>query len=105
MQKLNPLQLNKLYSQWGDRAESMDVKAWVRYYDISSDWSCYIYAINPEMPDQFHCLAGRRGYLIPALWSFDDLLACYDKDGESPPIDPEYRPKQVTQLLKENYKL
>ena len=97
MIKLSSTQRKRLLNNWGDRAECMDCQAIVRVYDPGSSWECYIYAMNPEYPDEIRCLI--HGFDIEASdWLLSDMILMYNRSGSTLIVDQEYRPQHLTQL-------
>jgi hypothetical protein len=97
MINISSTQRKRLLNNWGDRAECMDCHAIVRVYDSESSWECYIYAMNPEYPDEIKCLI--RGFDVEASdWLLSELSTLYNRSGSSVEIDTEYRPQHLTQL-------
>ena len=99
---LNPLQRKQLIENWGEKAESLDCKAFVRFFDKQSHWQCYVFALNPENFDEILCIiqAGKRGEATVTDWSLKEISLAYNSEGEAPRIDKEYRPIYVQELLK-----
>lgn len=96
---LNNKSFESLKKNWGDRADSMQCRAEIRLYDPNSKWQCYIYAVNPEYLDEIQCII--RGFDVEILTcSLQEILSCYNSEGESPRVDIDYRPIQCEEILK-----
>jgi len=96
---LSDKQKEKLMENWGEKAECLTCNAEVRVYDPLSSWECYIYAMNPENNDEILCLIS--GFYVELCgWYMTELESCYNMIGEPPQLDSEYRPRQVSSLLK-----
>lgn len=93
-------QQQKLISNWGERAISLDCNAEVRFYDPRSEWECYIYAMDPWDMDTILCLI--RGFTISIEeWKLSHLSSLINDLGDPPCIDENYMPKKVSRLLKQ----
>ncbi len=96
---LNTNQLDKLKSNWGEKAESMACMAEVRVYDPLSSWECYIYALNPQDEDEISCII--KGFTVEVCdWRLSEMFKHFNSHGEPPEIDVEYRPRRAAELFK-----
>jgi hypothetical protein len=88
-----------LKANWGDKADSLDCYAEIRFFDPLSSWCCYIFAMN-EDEDLIHCLiySGAMGGQIYTLHP-DFIFQAYNRNGEFPEIDKEFRRTKITKLL------
>lgn len=98
---MNAITRLKLHSNWGPRADALDCYAEIKYIDPLSNWACYIYAINPEDDEEMSCLVHNEDSGINICdWSYTLMMRHFNKDGEFPIVDDEYRRMQVPALLK-----
>ena len=96
---ITEIQKQKLKANWGDKASSMACKAEVRIYDPSSNWCCYVYAMNPQDEDEISCII--KGFEIEACeWKMCAIESMFNAQGERPVIDEEYRPRMACELFK-----
>lgn len=74
----------------------------LRVYDPLSSWECYILAINPDDHDHISCIYNSHivGPQVDEASSLADLQLCYNREGESPIVDIEYRPRRAAELFK-----
>ena len=93
---------NRLKSNWGDQASSMNCLAEVRVYDPLSAWECYIYALNPEDGDEVECIVkvGKDHPACVEKWFLTNIFSLFNRYGEGVKIDREYRPCRAAELLK-----
>lgn len=91
--------LNKLAGQWGESADSLQVKALVRLWTVFGDWQCYLYAYDG---DRFKCLMGCYGALEDGYITMAEIISAYDYNGEPAQIDREFRPRLAYEILKEH---
>jgi len=91
---------HSLRLNWGDKAEAMDCFAEVKFIDESSDWQCYIYALD-EDEDAIKCLIVHYPCsCLIVTWSLQELYSFYNTQGELPIVDSEYRRMKVSELYK-----
>ncbi len=96
---LNQATKEKLKANWGYKADSMACKAEIRIYDPSSNWCCYVYAMNPQDEDDIACII--KGFEIEVCdWKMSEIEKMFNVDGERPVIDEEYRPRMACELFK-----
>ncbi len=88
-----------LISNWGPKAQSMHCYAEVKLIHKSSNWACYVYALNPQDEDTILCLISNK-YPYLEEWSLKELYQSYDNDGENPIIDTEFRKIRVAELFR-----
>ncbi len=88
-----------LRKNWGDKANALSCYAELKFIDPISSWSCYIYAMNPETEYEIKCLVYDRGIEI-VDWNWIDLFNAYNREGEYPVIDREFRRIRVDVLYK-----
>lgn len=98
---LTKTQKEKLKANWGEKAEGLGCKAEVRVYDPLSSWECFIYAMNPQDEDMISCLINGFTLEIIEEWSMSQLTKLYNREGEHPIVDTEFRPKSVYQIFKQ----
>ena len=89
-----------LLSNWGEKAESMNCYAEVKFIDERSLWECYVYAMNPEDEDTIACLIVMPWSVEVKHGSLKDFYQCYNDFGENPEIDQEFRRTRVAELFK-----
>lgn len=94
--------VERLKSNWGDKASSMNCLAQVRVYDPLSNWECYIYALNPEDSDEVECIikVGKDQPACAERWFLTKIFSLFNYDGEGVKIDGEYRPRRTHELFK-----
>lgn len=88
-----------LMKNWGPLADSMNCYAYAKYIDPLSSWACYVYALNPENQDDIACLVYNECVEV-CEWSLQELLATYNREGEYPEMDTEYRPRLALEIYK-----
>lgn len=88
-----------LKDNWQDEITSLYGYCYVKFIDKYSDWSCYIYAINPRDEDEILCVLNVP-YVECCKWSMRDLQHSYNECGEHPVIDHEFRRTPVQNVLK-----
>jgi hypothetical protein len=71
----------------------------VKFIYNSSQWACYIYALNPTDEDTIQCLMSTP-YVHTREWSLNELYFAYDSDGEHPFVDQEFRKIRVAELFR-----
>ena len=72
----------------------------VRFYDPKSGWDCYVYAQNPQEPDEI--MAITVGWRVETgVYHLSSILGMYDQHGNPPQKDPDFRPVSVACLLKQ----
>lgn len=96
---INKSTIARLMANWGDRADAMACNAEIRLYDSSSDWCAYIFAMNPEDPDQVVCIFNGFDVGVETA-SMDHLLGLFNPNGDFPLIDRDFRPMDAQILLK-----
>ncbi len=89
-----------LKANWGDRAESMNCYAELKFIDEFSNWACYVFAMNPDNEDEIYCLLTRDFLIQPVRWSLQEIYEAYNYEGEHPQIDKEFRRIRVAELFK-----
>jgi hypothetical protein len=90
---------DRLFKSWGERADTLNCHAELKYFDRLSPWACYIIAINPFNEDEIACII--NGYDVEVCkWSFSELLSTFNAHGERPQIDPEFYRIRASELLK-----
>lgn len=91
--------MQKLQSNWGDLADALECNAEVRVYDPHSSWQCYIYAQNPEYPDELKSIL--CGFSIEVCdICLSEIESLYNIYGEKVMIDEYFRPIKASKLLK-----
>ena len=89
----------RLMSSWGSMAEAMECHCELKFIDPLTGWSCYIYAINPYNEDEIACIIHDKDVDV-CLWSLQSLYNNYNRDGEYPIIDKEYRTQKTCDLYR-----
>ncbi len=89
-----------LKDNWGERAESLNCYAEVKFFDEKSRWACYVYAMNPQDENEIACIIDNGGELEETTWFLSEMLQCYNDLGEHPTIDKEYRKIKASHLFK-----
>lgn len=86
---------------WGEKADSLNCYAEVKFIDTLTPWACYIFALNPQDEDEIACIV-HGGYRHSDIynWSMKDLILTYNRNGEYPVIDTEYRRMKASELFK-----
>lgn len=97
---LNKKILDKLQENWGERANSLNCYAEVRFYDPFSSWSCYLFAMDPMEQDDIQCLVSEGEFFCIIHWKLHQLYSAYNCEGNSPFLDDEYRPIHMSTLVK-----
>ena len=97
---LNPQVKEILLKNWGEKADSMNCYCEVKFIDPLSSWACYIYAMNPKDEDEIACMVYDHGEVEVCDWSMKELMLTYNREGEYPEIDHEYRRKRASELFK-----
>lgn len=96
---LSNKQLDNLLFNWGELADALECKCEVRVYDPSSPWECFLYAMDNDQ-DTVKCIIhSGKGIAVIEEWSLNDILMCYNIDGEHPKIDKEFVPRQASVIL------
>lgn len=90
---------SRLLENWGDKAEAMACYAEVKYIDPSSDWACYVYAIDPNDGDTIKCIMHNNDARL-LDWSLKELCNCFNSHGEYVIIDKKYVPVRTSELFK-----
>lgn len=80
-----------LLKNWGEKADALECYVEICFYHTDSRWHCYLYALNPDDDDLVKCIITDGDYCEIAEWSLERLLTFYDRAGEFPLIDPEFR--------------
>jgi len=88
-----------LMKNWGERAESMQCYAEVKYILPNQKWSCYVYALDPNDEDTIKCLVPSCSD-VAVEWCLTGLLNTFDHHGEYVQVDHDYRKKNVAVLYK-----
>ena len=88
-----------LKKNWGEKADSMNCYAEVKFIDPLSHWACYIFAMNPKNEDEIVCILNSER-LDVCEWSMTELCVSYNSEGEHPVIDDEYRRTRACELFK-----
>lgn len=90
---------NSLKSNWGDKVNAMACYCEVRYFDPNSDWSCYIFGLNPDDDDEIACII--NGFDLEVCnWSLKKLCFSYNSEGEYVVEDKEFRKIRAAELFK-----
>jgi len=90
----------RLQANWGDKAESMDCRVEAVLCDYCSGWRCYLYAQNPEDPDEFKAIL--KGYGVQTAEVYmSSLVTMYNREGEPLQVDYEFRPRKASILFKQ----
>ena len=89
-----------LKKNWGERANTLNCFAEVKFIDPLSSWACYIFAMD-ESEEMIHCLlySDAIGVEIDTQYMYD-IQSMYNEEGQHPIMDSEYRRTKVTELLK-----
>lgn len=89
-----------LKKNWGEKADTLNCFAEVKFIDPLSSWACYIFAMD-ENEEMITCLlySDAIGVEIYTQCMYD-IQSMYNEHGESPIIDKEFRRTRVTELLK-----
>ena len=97
---------DKLKANWGDRAGALDCLAYVKVIGMEDglNWACFIYAMDPQDPDQIETIT--RDYQDREImsWNINDLFALYNKQGSYVYVDKDYKPKNVKDILKDPWR-
>ena len=89
----------RLYDNWGDKANAMECFAEVKFIDTISPWCCYIYALNPDDNDTICCISP-YGHEQVHEWSLKELVNSHDIHGEQVFMDTEYRRIKASTLCR-----
>lgn len=87
-----------LKKNWGEKANALDCYAEVKFFDPLSDWKCYIFGLNPNDEDEIACIVISEQIEV-GKWSLKELYLTYNREGEHPIIDQEYRRTRASELL------
>lgn len=90
----------ELKKNWGDRADALQCYCEVKYQDPISSWSCFIYAMNPDNEDEICCLIMDKQDIEVIKWNVMSLMSTYNRYGEYPVIDKEFRRIHAAVLYK-----
>ncbi len=90
----------KLRENWGARADSLSCYAEIKFVDRLTNWAWYILAVNPDDDSTIRCIVDEAGEVKVCTWTLDDLDQFYNREGESPVIDREFRPMKADILYK-----
>jgi hypothetical protein len=93
-----PNQVRALMQNWGDKAQALDCLAYTRFYDPLSSWECYIYAVNPEDPDEILCIIHGE-FTSVEVWNIKALFTLFNAHGENLLLDQEYVAQNVRTIL------
>lgn len=89
-----------LMTQWGEKANSLSCDILVKYIDPLGDWACYIYALDPTDQDTIRCIVVDHDDFEVIYWSLEELYKTYNREGDFPIIDEEFRPWNAQKFLK-----
>lgn len=92
--------MRKLRANWGSRSEALDCFAEIKFEDKAGGWAWYILAVNPDDDDTTYCVVDEAGEVRVCTWTLTELERFYNRDGESPEIDAEYRPIKADVLYR-----
>ncbi len=92
----------KLKSQWGLQADTMQAFALIRVYDSASKWEWFIYAMNDN--DELLCIECGMDIIPDKLIHIDELSSIYNYRGEGLSIDYEFRPRRAINIYKNKTK-
>lgn len=94
--------LRSLKDSWGEKAEAMQCYAEWRFYDPTSAWECYVYAVNPEDEDTCMCIIRVNtpfsGEIVE--WSLNAIRSLYNEQGEGVVLDHDFRRIRACELFK-----
>ncbi len=90
----------KLMENWGAKAEAMDCFCELKLFYLDSNWSCYIFAMNPDDDDEIRCIISVNCLALEVTYSFRDILISCTAQGENPIVDEEFRPIKANELFK-----
>lgn len=96
---INHSQKKSLMANWGEKANSMNCYAEVKFFDECSKWACYIYAMDPLDEDSISCLIDGQDIDV-CRWSLRELHLTYNENGDHPKRDEEFRKVRVAELFK-----
>lgn len=89
-----------LLKNWGEKADALNCYCEVKFIDPLSSWACYVYAMNPDNEDEIACMVYEHEHVEICDWSMNELMHTYNREGEYPEIDDEYRRKKASDLFK-----
>lgn len=97
---ITELAKNKLKNNWGEKADSLNCFAEVKFIDTLSSWKCFVYAMD-DNEEEVRCLiyTDSNGLQLHTC-CISDIQLMYNEHGESPVIDTEYRPIRVTEIIR-----
>jgi hypothetical protein len=90
--------VQKLKANWV-KAESLDCMAEARIYNTLPNWECFIYAMNPEGEDEIQYIFNGIDLEVVEAGSLSGLLHIFNREGEYPQIDREYRPRLASEIF------
>lgn len=88
----------KLKSNWGPRAESLNCFAEYKLCGKSGKWAWYLLAVDPEDDETVKCIMTRGGVPDICTTTLSNIELFYDEDGELPEGDREFRPMRADVL-------
>jgi hypothetical protein len=95
------MQKKQLLNNWGEKADTMQCYAPVRFYDALSKWECYIYAMNSADENEILTLINwPAGFIVANSVTMNDLEGLFNEHGEGIVNDVDYRPIKLPALLR-----
>ena len=97
---MNSYIIEILKDNWGEKAETLNCFAEVRFFDPLSSWACYVFAMHKD-ERLIHCLlySDALGAEIHTM-DLEYIKTMYNEHGEPPQIDKEFRKTKVIELLR-----
>lgn len=93
----------KLKSNWGEKADSLNCFAEVKLIDPLSSWACYLFAMSPDEERLLVLFYNKNfGIELGEMHTYE-LSLMHNREGEPPEIDDEYRRMRVTEIIRRNY--
>lgn len=96
---MNQATIQNLMGNWVAR-ESFTTLAEVRVIDPASSWEWYIFAINPEYPDEIMVVVNGWELTVEQL-SYTELTEMRNLFGDELEVDNSYRPMPVHKIITE----
>lgn len=90
----------RLKANWGESADSLNCFAEAKLYDPLSSWACYLLALD-ESELNVYCIIYTNTIGIEiCTMLLQDLYNMYNREGEQPILDPEFRPLRAIELIR-----
>lgn len=88
----------KLQKNWGEKSDSLQCNVECRIYDPSSKWEWFLYAQNPNDPDEICYISHECVLDIITMGSLMALQTLFNRHGEFMELDREFKPRNAASL-------